>query len=330
MIRYPIQSKGENLFFEINVIGYKNVGESIVLSVKNELNNILWCGIIDCFKYKGHNKTKNILENYGYGKEHKKLDFLCISHPDLDHIKSISKIIENFTDDETMILMPNFKDSDINQTREIVKIKQLLKSKFEAKYPRNMIPDNIFFNRQLSLSNLKWEFISKTKKYNMQIESLTPYDAIMLNSINLKYQQFKNDFSICLKIVFNDNNFLFMGDCTDAVLVNLDESYLPKELSFLKLPHHGCKNDTMESFIDYGIIEFIDVSGCTYRKNTTQEATLDFYSKRSNYISITGNIDSSKNTYSYGYISHIYDVKTGEFLLDRSVAEGNAILKCTL
>lgn len=60
MRRLPIISKGNELFFEINLIGYKKQGESMVLSVKNEYDNILWCGIIDSYEFEKENRTKEI------------------------------------------------------------------------------------------------------------------------------------------------------------------------------------------------------------------------------------------------------------------------------
>lgn len=323
MKRYPIENNGLKLLFEINLIGYKNTGESLVLSVKNEFNSILWCGIIDCFKYKKCNKTKIILDEYGYG-EQRKLDFLCISHPDLDHIKSISKIMSNYTDDNTMVVMPDFGNSNIKQTKEIIAIKEELKSRFSKRYRRGEIPDNLFFNRQLSLTNLKWEFFVGTKKVNMQIESLTPPDSIMLNSSTMDYQNFKNDFSICLKISFNNNYYLFMGDCSDNVLIGLDEAYIPNNVSYLKIPHHGCKNETMISYFDNNVIEFVDVSSCAYRKNTTLPETLNFYKNVSEMVSVTANTSCEENNYNYGILRHVYDMQTGELLY--SSACGNAIL----
>lgn len=326
MKRFPIQTKGTKIFFNIDLIGYKKTGESIVLSITDELDKVLWCGIIDCFCYKRHNKTKNILKEFGYGSN-KSINFLCISHPDLDHIKTISKIFDDFCSEDSMILLPNFKDSNINQTNEIKKIKESLKNMLNVAHPRKSIPNNIFFNQKIGLVELKWEFIVGTKKYNLQIESLTPSDSIMLNSTNFDYTQFKNDFSICLKITFNNNVFLFMGDCTDNVLEELDEYYIPDKLCYLKIPHHGCKNEMMEYYIDNNIINNIIVSGCAYRKNTTLKSTLDYYKDNSESLAVTGNINHEKNTFSYGHVRHVYDIETGDIIADKCNKEGNGILK---
>ncbi len=323
MIRYPIQTKSSKIFFNIDLIGYKNIGESLVLSVTDDFDEILWCGIIDCFCYKGYNKTKNMLKKFGYGIN-RKINFLCISHPDLDHINTISEIFDDFCDKNSIILMPNFKDSSILQTDEIKKIKKSLNNLLNTAYPRGKIPNNIFFNQKIGLPELKWKFIVGTKSYDLQIESLTPSDAVMLNSTNVNYNQFKNDFSICLKITFNNNIFLFMGDCTDFVLKDLDEYYIPNNICYLKIPHHGDKNETMEYYINENIIENISISGCAYRKNTTLKETLDFYKKHCNSLSVTGNIDHSKNIHLYGHIKHVYDIETGTIV--KELKEGNGIL----
>ena len=326
MKRLPIQTKSSKIFFNIDLIGYKNTGESIVLSITDDFDKILWCGIIDCFCYKGHNKTKKLLKDYGYGSN-KSINFLCISHPDLDHIKTISEILDDFCSEESMILLPNFKDSNIIQTKEIIKIKESLEKILNIGYSRRSIPNNIFFNQKIGLNELRWEFIVGTRKYNLQIESLTPSDSVMLNSTNVDYKQFKNDFSICLKITFNNNSFLFMGDCTDYVLKDLDEYYIPDSLCYLKIPHHGCKNETMEYYINNNIINNILISSCAYRKNTTLKSTLEYYMNNCEALAVTGNINHMMNVFAYGHVKHVYDVETGYIITDRCQQEGNGILK---
>ncbi len=290
----------------------------------DEFSKILWCGIIDCYCYKKHNKTKLILQELGYGIN-KKIDFLCISHPDLDHITAISKIIDEFCDNHTMIMLPNFKDSNIIQTKEIIKINASLKNLLNNGYSRSEIPNNIFFNQKINCHELRWEFVVGTKTYVLQIESLTPSDSIMLNSTNVNYNQFKNDFSICLKVTFNDNTFLFMGDCTDNVLRDLDEYYIPNNICYLKIPHHGCKREMMEYYVN-NIIDNIYISSCAYRKKTTIKTTLDFYKNHSDSLSLTGNINHSQNIYSYGHVKHVYDIETGIVVNEKCIEEGNGIL----
>ena len=326
MKRYPVQTIGSKIFLNIDLIGYKNTGESVVLSITNDFNEVLWCGIIDCFCYKGHNKTKDLLENFGYGID-KKIDFLCISHPDLDHITAISTIFDDYCSENTKILLPNFYDSRVVQTREIQRINKSLTKLLNRSFSRSSIPNNIFFNQKIGLNELKWEFVVGTRKYNFQIESLTPFDTIMLNSKNTDYQQFKNDFSVCLKITFNDNVFLFMGDCTDYVLKDLDEYYIPNDVCYLKIPHHGCKNEMMEYYINSKTINSIIVSGCAYRKKTTLKSTLDFYKNNSDSVALTGSLNHNMNTGLYGRVRHVYDIETGSVVIDKCLHEGNGILE---
>ena len=321
MRKLPIETRGLNLFLEVYLIGYKNSGESIVLFVKNELREALWCGVIDCYTYKNHNKTRKLLMENGYGN--KKIDFICISHPYIDHVKSISNIINEFTSDKTMFLMPNFSDSKIVQTKEIKRINASLKSVFKNSYTRTKVINNLFYNQKIGITDLKWQFIVGTKTINLQLESLTPFDSTMQNSTNVPYQQFKNDFSICLKLTLNDFQYLFMGDCTDIVLNELDEDYIPDELNYLKIPHHGCKSAMMEYYVN-NIIKKIEVTGCAYRKHTTLKDTLEFYKRNCDQVSITASIDPEKNVYAYGVVRHVYDIKSGYLI--KSDCLGNAVL----
>lgn len=42
---------GQKLYLEINMIGYKTMGESIILSLKSSDTTVLWTAVIDCYKY---------------------------------------------------------------------------------------------------------------------------------------------------------------------------------------------------------------------------------------------------------------------------------------
>lgn len=324
-MRAPIVSKGTVLYIRFELIGYKNSGESVILSLITESEETLWCGIIDCFSYKGRNRTKSILNSYGYGCENKKINFLCISHPDTDHIYKMSEIINDYTDDNTMFLMPDFFNSNIVQTKEIKKIQEILNKRFDYTNRRDSLKNNIFFNRRLSETQLKWKFITGIIEHNLQIESITPYDSIMYTSQQTEYTQFKNDFSISLKISLDEHIYWLMGDCSDYVLASIDEEEFYGKANYLKIPHHGARNNTLQDLIKNEMIEELDVSTCTFRKNTTLEEVLDFYKNYSTILSVTGSTNSEDNKLPYGIVKHTYEAKTGELQEDRSYADGNGI-----
>ena len=75
----------------------------------------------------------------------------------------------------------------------------------------------------------------------------------------------------------------------------------------------------------YQIIEDLDVSTCTFRKNTTLEDVLDFYKNYSTILSVTGSTNSEENKLPYGIVKHTYEAQTGELQEDKSNADGNGI-----
>ena len=68
-------SDRRNLVVKVYVIGYSNRGESIcILFLDAGYNNkVLYSIVIDCFKYKGENKTIDILGQWGISKNNDKL-----------------------------------------------------------------------------------------------------------------------------------------------------------------------------------------------------------------------------------------------------------------
>ena len=76
---------------ETYIIGYKNEGESVLFFVRAD-GGISFSGLIDCFRLRDIDKINDILKENGV----KKLDFICWTHPDLDHSKGLKDIIQNY------------------------------------------------------------------------------------------------------------------------------------------------------------------------------------------------------------------------------------------
>lgn len=67
--KYYVQN---NLSIEIYVVGYKMLGESIVLFIRLD-NTIIFSAVIDSYSYNGINKTLEILQSNGVSR----IDYLC-------------------------------------------------------------------------------------------------------------------------------------------------------------------------------------------------------------------------------------------------------------
>lgn len=315
---------GNKLYLEIIMVGYKYQGESLIISLKDSRSVPLWTGVIDCYKNRNINFTCEKLKEMNYGK--KSIDLLMITHPDEDHIKDISNIINNFTDNSTIYIMPDFINSNIKDTKDIQTIKECICKRYETHESGQY--NNIFYNRNINESNLCWKFIGNdNKRHVLKIETYLPTDSIMSMSRYHNPQQ-KNEYSLFVNLIIdNQINFVFSGDCLDYSLKLLDEEDFNKMKNtlYFKIPHHGSKETKfIKEIIKNENIILTSTAVCAYRKDVTDNKILEFYN---NYckdcVSVTAKDDSK---YEYGILKHVYDVVNGYLIKDFCKNEGNACL----
>lgn len=314
----------KDLFLEIDLIGYKKQGESVIISLKSSENNYLWTAVIDSFKRNNENITVKNLEEMGYG-DNKKIDLLMITHPDLDHIKDIETIINNYTDETTKYLMPDFFNSNVNETIDIKKIKKLIQEKY-LEHSSGLL-NNIFYNKVINEPNLKWKWVgSDNKTHMLKVESYLPTDSIMTMS-RYANNQHKNEYSLFVNVIVDNVNFVFTGDCVDysLSLLNVEDLDKMRNTLYFKIPHHGSENTTMfNKFIDNDDIGLISSSACAFRENVTNKSVLEYYCMKSpDLVSLTCDENSDDN---YGIVKHVYNIKKRCIEHNKCLAIGNGIL----
>lgn len=138
----------------------------------------------------------------------KKIDYLIVTHGDLDHIGGSFSLIENFK------------------------------------------VDNIILNKG-DYSDLEKKLLNSTNKINY----INTIDKIKINNhhiyfLNNKIHDNENDNSNVIYFEYLKYKFLFMGDSSFVVEDYLIENYNLREISFLKVGHHGSSTSTSKSFID--------------------------------------------------------------------------------
>lgn len=314
---------GNKLYLEIYLIGYKRKGESLLICIKDSSNKPLWTAVIDCYKFSGKNITIEKLEELGYGHD-KKIDLFMITHPDNDHINDIDKIMNDFTDKNTIYMMPDFLSSNVNKTIEMKKIDNYIRKRYSEHL--DGLDNNIFYNDVVQNPNLKWKFTgSDSKAHVLRVESYLPTDSIMSMSRYAPYQK-KNDYSLFINIIIDDSNYVFTGDCLDYALglLNEDEFSKMQNTLYFKIPHHGSKYTTLiKDIISSGGINICSVSACAYSSGVTDNDVLKFYCDVSKSVSITS---SDNSEYDYGLLKHVFDVANASLLLDKCESVGNACL----
>ena len=139
-----------------------------------------------------------------------RIDYLIISHGDADHIGGALSLI---------------KDFNVN---------------------------NVILNNG-DYSNLEMELISALKKKKIYFTS--DVDKINIKGwyiyfLNNKLFDNENDNSIINYFKINSYSFLFMGDSSFVVEDYLLEEYNLKDITFLKVGHHGFDTSSSREFID--------------------------------------------------------------------------------
>ena len=156
-------------------------------------------------EYKIKNEVIPYLKSIGI----KKIDYLIITHGDLDHIGGSITLINNFQVKNVILNKGTFTDLE----------KELVKNLNKKK-----IPYQININK-INLSNHTIYLLNNTKYNNENDNSIIPY---------FTYQKYK---------------FLYMGDASITTEDNLLENYNLNNISILKVGHHGSNTSSSKDFI---------------------------------------------------------------------------------
>lgn len=156
-------------------------------------------------EYKIKNEVIPYLKSIGI----KKIDYLIITHGDLDHIGGSITLINNFQVKNVILNKGTFTDLE----------KELIKNLNKKK-----IPYQININK-INLSNHTIYLLNNTKYNNENDNSIITY---------FTYQKYK---------------FLYMGDASITTEDNLLENYNLNNISILKVGHHGSNTSSSKDFI---------------------------------------------------------------------------------
>ena len=138
----------------------------------------------------------------------RKIDYLIITHGDLDHIGGAHSLVENFKVENIILNRGDYSDYEI----------ELLNNASNITYTND---------------------INKIKTSNNYIYFL-----------NNKTYDNENDNSIVIYFEYFKYKFLFMGDASFVVEDYLLENYNLKDISFLKVGHHGSTTSSSLNFIN--------------------------------------------------------------------------------
>lgn len=297
-----------SLRLHVYVIGYSDQGESIVVLFTDKMDNVYYTIVIDSYAKADLNKTVEILQYHKISH----IDLLCWSHPDKDHTIGIDKLISEFCNDESFILVPfglEGNDNDfVNYNRDdkeiITRIFNLNSSRHKAFKVVGCNEDGFSQVTGFNFSQLLEDPLP------VRIFALSPHmeyiqDAKLRRQKGMNTNHIhKNDYSIslCLKIA-DDYYFHYCSDIENRTINHIYPDFFSKA-TFVKIPHHSSKGS--DKLLQ--LLPNKDLISCTTiyaANNLPNDEILAQYKKRSKTLHSTG---ASRINSDFGMIEYNFDL----------------------
>lgn len=305
----------KDLFIETYIIGYKNEGESILFFVRAD-GGISFSGLVDCYKLDDVDKVKDILQE----NEIEKLDFICWTHPDLDHSKGLVDIIKNYVSQKTNIWIPEGVDAqEITCSKDVKELFiQLKKCMIDMDAEYNVYSAS---DRKDMMGYNSICFQKGVDIFPLEIISYAPNSKIIRKQ-NYTDKFIKNDRSVFFVLALGSARIFLTGDVEDSTIEKIPSNFFEKHIHIMKIPHHG--SDSSDKMLDLGW-QVCDVACSTvYRKGHSDLPLANImkrYSEVSQYLLCTGKADRTKETEKYGIVKIVTDIIENSF---STYTEGNA------
>lgn len=181
------------------------------------------CMLIDASTDEYSTTIIDAVESFGYSK----IDYVVATHPHEDHIGALDNVIDYF--DVGEVYMPDATSSSqcFDDLETAIEQKQL--DVVTAKTDTTVYDDG-----------------------DLTIEFLSPIESSYSES---------NNYSAVLKITYDENSFLFMGDAESLVERELVEKYGSElDADVLKVGHHGGNNASCQEFLEEVTPEYAVIS----------------------------------------------------------------------
>ena len=225
----------KTLDFEINVIGYKNKGESIVFFLKTD-GKVAYAGLVDCYEEASENVALTLLKN-------EKVDyfnFVCWTHPHDDHTIGMAKVLNDFCNEKTLFWMPPFISKDVetcsSNAQDVYKtLFEVLESKKRSKMNVREASDAKTLEKFECCGNVS------INPYIFEIRSFAP-DTTLLGELKVKESlNMGNMYSVGLVINVGHFYVVLAGDVENRTIKCIpDFNFDIKErIDYVKIPHHA-------------------------------------------------------------------------------------------
>lgn len=190
-------------------VHFIDVGQGECILIKSKNANLL----VDA----GERGNSETVIRYLRNNNISKLDYVIVTHPDLDHIGSMPDVIENIA--VSNIIMPRI-DEDY--------------------YPKNETFEMLL--EEIRESSIKVYAANSGDDYLIGDVKMT-----VLGPVTQRYDS--NDMSVVIRIVYGKTSFILTGDAEyeeENEIINSGETL---EADVLKAGHHGSKNSSNAEFL---------------------------------------------------------------------------------
>jgi competence protein ComEC len=147
-----------------------------------------------------------------------RVDYICATHADADHIAGLSAVARNFRVGEAIV--GHAPDND---------------------------PEFDIFARTVRRGGIPLSVVSAGERFDIdgvRVEVLWPAPSYVTPVTS------SNNDSVVLRLVYGSTSILLAGDIEQAAEESLVESRMDLHADILKVPHHGSKTSSTEAFID--------------------------------------------------------------------------------
>lgn len=193
----------------------------------------------------GNVQTSQELLDYVKGKT-STLKYLVITHPQTDRLGGVIDILDNLEVSE--VILPNIK---VNS-------------------------DSIFMN-MIDKLNEKEIKVTEAKAGDNYLLGTSDFDIIAPNGSD--YNDLDN-YSVCIKLNYGDNSFLFMGDAKSISETEILDNKIDVNADVLKVAHYGSRYSTSAAFLDKVSPQIAVINPANNPKNYPDKDTLSKLDKR--------------------------------------------------
>ncbi|MBR3519763.1 MAG: hypothetical protein IKN77_06580 [Paludibacteraceae bacterium] len=316
-------SSFDNLIVSLFVIGYKNIGESIVVLFRDKTNEgekVVMSMVVDSYETKELKLVNEVLKKHNV----QNLDFVCWTHPHWDHSPGIDELIKKMFHNDIVIFTPKFYYPNLTS--------DLLRGESER-------ADEIFSNIWKLVEkhpNIKeiWRTISAngdcfTNTYPMCISPnddneykelifhfLTPL-GYRTDKYAIKGNQFSkpNELSVSFVMSIDGYDFYFGGDAENEHVMGIDTETI-KNMRWIKVPHH-CSNGAINIANNLGP-QFDYAASTVYKSSGLPNKDVqNIYAKAGSlHMTQLEELGDYYLDYEYGIVQYDYHFKKNEAFVD--------------